>query len=389
MEAFSLASTPRLFFGTGKISLLPELIKSFGSKVILVTGEKSFLSSENGSRLLEQLNGLNLSIRHYAIGKEPTPGVVDQAVREFSQVDPHVIVAIGGGSVMDAGKAISAMLPLREPVEDYLEGVGTKMHPGVKIALVAIPTTAGTGSEATKNAVLSHIGQNGFKKSLRHDHFVPDIAIVDPELTVSGPPNVTAASGMDAFTQLLESYLSTASNPVTDALAFEGLTHISNFLPRAYRDGFDIDARSGMALASFLSGVTLANAGLGVVHGFASSIGGYHDIPHGVICSAMMASANRVTVRKLRDQKGGGHFLTKYSTIGKLFCGETQRSDAYYVDALLTLLDQWSDDMNIPGLQACGVVAEDFGRIVSATDNKKNPARLDADDMLAVLTMAS
>ena len=202
---------------------------------------------------------------------------------------------------MDAGKAIAAMLPLHEPVKNYLEGVGTRSHPGVKLPFIAVPTTAGTGSEAAKNAVLSETGEKGYKRSLRHNNFVPNVAVIDPILTLSCPPATTAASGMDAFTQLLESYLSTAGNPITDALAYEGLRQVSGNLLHAFRSGDDLNARIGMALAAFLSGLTLTNAGLGLVHGFAASIGGYFPIAHGVICSSMMPAVNRVTVRRLRS----------------------------------------------------------------------------------------
>ena len=185
---------------------------------------------------------------------EPTPGIVDEAVKKTVSFDPDVVVAIGGGSVMDAGKAISAMLPLVEPVKNYLEGVGTKpAHPGVKVPFIAIPTTAGTGSEAAKNAVLSETGENGYKRSLRHNNFVPNVAIIDPALSITCPPATTAASGMDAFTQLLESYLSTAGNAVTDALAYEGLQQVSRSLRQAYSfwNRYQCTYRHGVGCISF------------------------------------------------------------------------------------------------------------------------------------------
>ena len=184
---------------------------------------------------------------------------------------------------MDAGKSISAMLTKTESIKEYLEGIGTKKHDGKKMPFVAVPTTSGTGSEATKNAVISEIGGRGFKKSLRHDNFVPDSVVIDPRLMISCPQNVTAASGMDVFSQLIEGYLSTNSSPMTDALALSGLRYIKEGLLKSYETGDDIDARGKVAYASYLSGVVLANAGLGTVHGFASPIGGYFDIPHGVV----------------------------------------------------------------------------------------------------------
>ena len=197
--------------------------------------------------------------------------------------------------------------------------VGTKDHPGTKIPFIAVPTTSGTGSEATKNAVISRVGKDGFKKSLRHDNFVPDIALVDPELTLSCPQNITAASGMDCFTQLTEAYLSTKSNEYTDALAFEGLKAIKSSLLRTYRDGNDIEARSGMSFAALTSGICLANAGLGVIHGFASSIGGLYNIPHGIVCGTLMAVSNELTVRRLREIPGSTDCPEKVCIAGKTF----------------------------------------------------------------------
>ncbi|HEY3404496.1 MAG TPA: iron-containing alcohol dehydrogenase, partial [Ohtaekwangia sp.] len=376
ISAFSLAATPALHFGTGKISLLPSLVKSFGPRIALVTGARSFMSSSHGHRVLETLRTNQLIITHCSIDKEPTPLMIDSAVADLAQNKPDVVVAIGGGSVLDAGKAIAAMIPLRESVKDYLEGVGTKKHSGIKIPFIAIPTTSGTGSEATKNAVLSEIGEQGFKKSLRHDKFVPDVAILDPELTLSCSPETTAASGMDAFTQLLESYLSTAANPVTDALALEGLSRIAVSLPAAYNNGNDLEARTNMAFASYLSGITLANAGLGAVHGFASSVGGYFDIPHGVICSTLMAPANEVTIRNLRSMRADNAALHKYARVGKLFSRGNNKSDDYYIDSLIALIKKWTAEMNIPKLSQFGVNSSHIEKIVHVTDSKNNPVAL-------------
>lgn len=388
ISSFGLATFPALHFGVGKRAVLPSIIQSFGSSVLLVTGAQSFVASGAGVELLAALKGQGVAVLHYTIPQEPTPVMIDEAVRTFSASIPGVVVAIGGGSVLDAGKAISAMLPLGAPVKDYLEGVGVKSHPGHKVPFVAVPTTSGTGSEATKNAVLSEVGVNGYKKSLRHNRFVPDVAVVDPALTVSCPPATTAASGMDAFTQLLESYLSTASNPVTDALAFEGLRRVRQSLLRVYATGSDLDARGDMALASYLSGITLANAGLGLVHGFASAMGGYFDIAHGIICSSLMAAANTVTVRKLRATGAAGVGLQKYAAVGRLFSEGDGRSDAYYVDHLLGVIGDYANGLNIPSLAGYGVRSSDFERIVKASDNKNNPVALNKEEMLEVLELA-
>jgi alcohol dehydrogenase class IV len=389
ISAFNIAAIPSLYFGTGKISALPGVIKNYGTRILLVTGAKSFADAAHGQRLLDLLKNQFNDFHQYTIPQEPSPAIIDKAVEIYGETNIDVVVAIGGGSVLDAGKAISAMLPLKEPVKNYLEGVGTKNHPGKKIPFIAVPTTAGTGSEATKNAVLSETGDHGYKKSLRHNNFVPDVAIVDPELMLSCPKTTTAASGMDAFTQLLESYLSTTANPFTDALAFEGLSAISRSLTKVYHDGTNLEARTDVALAAYLSGITLANAGLGLVHGFASAIGGYFDIPHGVVCSALMPGANRITVRQLRSQGVNEIALRKYSAAGKLFSGLENKSPEYYVDFLLGLINEWTVEMKIPSLGQYDITPKDFERIIKASDNKNNPVAIDADGMREILALSS
>ena len=388
--SFTIARTPQLYFGAGKFSTLFSTIRSFGKNVLLVTGARSFLTSESGRELPDKLRQSGFAFEHVIISKEPTPEIIDQAVRRSISFHCDVVVAIGGGSVLDAGKAISAMLLLNEPVKDYLEGVGTKpSHPGIKVPFIAIPTTSGTGSEATKNAVLSEIGENGYKRSLRHNNFVPDIAILDPLLTINCPQTITASSGMDAFTQLFESYLSTTANPITDSLAVEGLVRVSKSLRKAFADGANTEARTDMSLASYLSGITLANAGLGLVHGFASSIGGFFDISHGVICSSLMPACNRFTVKKLRERRTNDAALVKYANAGKIFSDATNKSDDYYIDYLIDLIDNWTNTMKIPRLRDVGVLPEHFKKIVDVADNKNNPVALEKDEMMEVLEESS
>lgn len=389
IKPFSFAANPQLHFGAGKISVLQSVVKKFGSRTLLVTGANSFDTALEGQGLLSELQSHGATLERVIITREPTPEMIDLAVGKYTdQPKPDIVVAIGGGSVMDAGKAIAAMLPVHESVKAYLEGVGSIPHPGIKISFIAIPTTSGTGSEATKNAVLAEVGEHGYKKSLRHNNFVPDIAIVDPELTVSCPPAITAASGMDAFTQLLESYLSTASNVITDVMAYQGLRCISNSLKRAYHEGTDLNARTDMAMAAYLSGVTLANAGLGLVHGFASTIGGYFNMAHGVICSSLMYAANKVTVRKLRSDNISHAALMKYSSTGKLFTDVEGKSAAYYLDVLLDTIESMAYEMKIPGLRQFGINHADLTKIAREADNKFNPVALGHEEKLEILEMA-
>jgi alcohol dehydrogenase class IV len=385
-EEFQFASTPHLHFGVGKLAVLPSVAKTFGSRVLLIIGARSFLSSTHGENLMEDFRSNSLEVKTYRVTKEPSPQIIDDAVQKFSDDSPDCVIAIGGGSVLDAGKAISAMLPMRSPVKEYLEGVGNPLnHPGVKVPCIAVPTTSGTGSEATKNAVISEIGDTGYKRSLRHNNFVPDVAIVDPSLSVHCPAATTASSGMDAFTQLLESWLSTAANPLTNALAREGLRCISRSLLKVYNDGSNTEARTDMSLAAYLSGITLANAGLGLVHGFASPIGGYFEIPHGVICSTLMGPTNQVTVRELRRQKENPKALSKYAEAGRIFSDMENKSDDYYIDSLLSTIERWTKEMQIPRLSHYGVKPGHFKKIINGAGNKNNPIALNHDEMMEVL----
>ena len=388
-QSFTIVPGPQLHFGLGKISILPSTIKNYGSRIFLVTGARSFTASPFFDQMVHQFSSTGLTFKHYAVDGEPTPAIVDTGVRLALDLNSEVVVAIGGGSALDAGKAISAMIPLNEPVKGYLEGIGSKnAHTGSKIPFVAVPTTAGTGSEAAKNAVLSETGPKGYKRSLRHNNFVPNVAILDPTLTLTCPAGTTASSGMDAFTQLLESYLSPAGNPITDAMALEGLRIISKSLLSAYRDGSDITARAGMSLAAYLSGVTLTNAGLGLVHGFASAIGGFFPVAHGIICSTLMPSVNRVTVKKLRSANSPGA-LKKYAIVGRIFSSAAvEKSDSYYTDSLLEIIESWKVGMNIPGLLQIGITSADFDKIIEVTENKNNPISLTSDEMREALETA-
>ena len=372
-------------FKKGVIADLPGLTTIFGKKLIIVTGKNSFLKSHQAENLFNCLKKSAAEWRLITIPGEPSPEMIDNAVQQTGSEKTDLVVAIGGGSVLDAGKAISAMLYKPDSVQEYLEHVGTKDHPGTKVPFIAVPTTSGTGSEATKNSVISRTGEDGFKSSLRHDNIVPEIAMVDPELTVSCPADITSASGMDCFTQLAEAYLSTRSNPYTDALAIEGLKSIKSSLVRVCNDGSDIEARTGMSFAALTSGICLANAGLGTVHGFASSIGARYDIPHGLICGTLMPTANEVNVRLLRKGNNSGA-LAKYLSLGRLFLKKKKGSDDYFIDGFIDYLYRLSNEIKLPGLKSAGVKEEDFKVICRETDCKNNPVKLTTDDLMEILT---
>jgi alcohol dehydrogenase class IV len=388
VNRFNIASTPNIQFGSGKLKLLPKLLETFGPSVALMTGKQSLMQSDHWDGLLLQFESAKIHWQHHIVDKEPTPEMIDSIVANLHRNNVDAVVAIGGGSVMDAGKAVSAMLTMHGSVRDYLEGVGTRLVSGKKIPFIAVPTTSGTGSEATKNAVISKIGSSGFKKSLRHDNYVPDLAVVDAELTLNCPRYVTAQSGMDAFTQLLESYLSTNANPMTDALAVDGIRKIRDSLEVVIRDGDNLMAREQMAYASLLSGITLANAGLGTVHGFASSIGAYFDIPHGLICARMMAPVNRLTINRLKKDASDNLALNKYARIGKLFSKDKNKKDVHYVEILLEVIQRWTEQFDLKRFGDYGMLENDIERIVCATGNKYNPAPLSKDELSEAIAMA-
>ncbi len=386
VKSFEFSRIPKIIFGPGKIkSLTSELLK-FGKKILIITGKESFYKIIVAEIIINEIKKEGIDIEHIKVSGEPSPYDIDNIAERYRKQQIDVVVGIGGGSVLDMAKAVSAMLLLDDTVKNHIEGVGEKQHPGCKIPYIAIPTTSGTGSETTNNAVISEISENGFKRSLRHNNFIPDIAIVDPELTLSCPANITAASGMDAFTQLLESYLSNKSSPFTDVLAFEGLKQIkSSLLSVNMVSKKNIDARTNMAYAAMISGITLNNAGLGVVHGFASSIGGYFNIPHGIICGTLMASANKLTIQRLFNEDPQNPAIEKYFKIAKLFVDEEQINKEKYIERFIEKLKVYTDLLKIPKLGKFGIDKSDIELIVNNTSNKNNPYQLSKNDLIKIL----
>jgi alcohol dehydrogenase class IV len=384
---FELARIPEIIFGGGSIQRLPDIILTYGYRVILITGAMSFKQLDTFHFLINSFKEKSIQYSLIEISGEPTPADINSINREFSKKPVDVVVSIGGGSVVDAGKAVSAMLDKTDPVEAYLEGIGTKIHDGSKIPFIAIPTTAGTGSETTKNAVLSQVGENGYKRSIRHNNFVPNIALVDPELCLNCPPDVTAASGMDAFTQLLESYVSTNASPFTDVLAYSGIKLMKdNLVPAATTGAQEIEVRAAMSYAALLSGITLANAGLGIVHGLASSIGSYYNIPHGVICGTFVGAVTKLTIERLKDNKESGiHALEKYAQIGKLFSENNEEKLDYYCEVLVEKIEEWTKLLDIPKLNKYEFRESDLEKIVHVTGNKNNPVKLDHEDIKKII----
>jgi alcohol dehydrogenase class IV len=385
VKPFQFAKVPRIIFRDGALAQLPGQIMRYGTRMALVTGHSSFISTGASERFFGELSEKKIIFYHISIQGEPSPDDIDGAVRSLLNEKIDLVAGIGGGSVLDAGKAISAMIGQKESITRFLEGVGDMEHPGNTLPFIAVPTTSGTGSEATKNAVISRTGPDGFKKSLRHDNFVPDLALVDPGLTISCPPEITATSGMDCFTQLTEAYLSDKASEYTDALALEGLKAIRLYLRRVCSDGSDAVARGGMSFAALTSGICLANAGLGTVHGFASSVGGLFEIPHGLVCGTLMAKANEVNLRELRKATAASAAQGKYITLGKLFLDEKGKSDDFYADGFIDFLHKLTDDLCIPGLKKYGVDKADVPAICRITENKNNPVALGPGELEEII----
>ncbi len=382
--SFSFASTPHIHFGAGRRNELTGLIAGFGNKVLLVTGAASFDASERCTVLLKELEQ-QFEVVRMRVSGEPSPTLVDAAVKEFRPFRPDCVVAVGGGSAIDAAKAIAGLLPGGESVFEYLEGVGKgKAYNGPSLPFIALPTTAGTGGETSKNAVLSVVGEQGFKKSFRHESLVAKHIILDPELTLDCPREITAACGMDAFTQLLESYVSSNANPMSDALAWSGLEKVRDSLVAAVEDGGNLKVRSDMLYASSISGLTLANAGLGFVHGLASPLGALFHIPHGVVCGTLLFDATRINYRALKERTPDSPALKKYADVGHMFTKQHFLDDDGAREALLGIMQAWSGRLRMPPLSHFEIGEGDVDRIVAGSRGNSmqtNPVKLTDDEI--------
>jgi len=369
LTAFSTVRLPKIIFGENSHQQLPSLVAAYGPQTLLVTGSASFCATPYWPQLRDALQTAGVQWNNAVIEGEPSPQQVDQIVAQFHQTGVNSVLAIGGGSVLDAAKAIAGLLPHGNPVMDHLEGVGRGLdYKGPAIPFIAVPTTAGTGSEVTMNAVLSEQGRNGFKKSFRHPDLVAAIAVVDPLLLASCPPALIAANGMDAFTQLLESYLSCRANPLTDALAWSGLEAMHQHFFAAWEGGDSVAAkqgRAGIAYGALVSGITLAQVGLGSVHGLASPLGAYFPIPHGVVCGTLVAAATEENIHSLHQRQTDSPALEKYAQLGRLLNPDVELTNLQAQEALVTTLHEWTQRLELPKLSHYGVQASDVDNIVA------------------------
>jgi alcohol dehydrogenase len=387
---FELSRLPRLLFGAGTINQLPGLIQGYGKTVLILTGGRSWATSPWWPALTGQLDRLGMDYYRESVNGEPSPEQVDQLVADYADKAVDVVVAIGGGSAMDAGKAVAGLLRVGRSVLDYLEGVGPELpYQGPAVPFIALPTTAGTGSEATKNGVLSRHGSDGFKKSFRSELLMAREAIIDPDLLATCPPGVIAANGMDALTQLIESYVSLKQNEFCNTLGEKAIRLVRDGLIRLHESaGEDADARGAMAFAALASGINLAQTGLGSVHGLASPLGAFFPIPHGVACGALLAEATEVNIRAMQQREPDNPALERYRQVGQMLCGSHFPDQQTAFNGLLKRLWHWTEKLQIPTLAQYGMTVDDIDLIVanvSPSSMQTNPVRLTDDEIAAIV----
>jgi alcohol dehydrogenase class IV len=382
--SFDFSSPSRILFGKGFINKLPELGKENGKKPFVVTGS----GKANADLLFDQINSTPQDYVHWVVKGEPSVEDIRLAVETARKESCDYVIGFGGGSVIDSGKAVAAMLTNSGEILDYLEVVGKNLPlRNLSAPYIAIPTTAGTGSEVTRNAVLT-VSEKHVKISMRSPLMVPKIAIIDPLLTCSVPPEVTASTGMDALTQVIEPFVSLKRNELTDLFCREGIKRGAKSLICAYLNGDDHEAREDMCWVSLLGGLSLANAGLGMVHGFAGPIGGMFHAPHGAICASLLPSVVEINIKALMARDSNSKTLSRYSEIASILSGK----DNAEIGEAWIFLKNLCSDLKIPGLRSFGVKQQYFDEIVGSAQNasstKGNPIVLNREELITILEMA-
>ena len=381
---FEFATATRIIFGAGKLAEAGPLAASLGKRALLVTGAHPTRSDG----LAAQLARLGIETTRYSVAGEPTVELARQGAETARRENVDLVIALGGGSVIDAGKAIAALATNPGDPLDFLEVIGRALPLRADpLPFMALPTTAGTGAEVTRNAVLGS-PEHRVKVSLRSPRMLPRIALVDPELTLDLPPALTAATGLDAFTQLLEPFVSVRANPLTDSLCREGLARAARALPRAFADGSDLAARTDMSLASLFGGLALANAGLGAVHGFAGPLGGMFDAPHGAVCAALLAPVTAANLSALATRAPESPALARYREAARIVTGDPAATAPDLVPWLLDLVRR----LGIPRLGHYDIGPADFaaiaGKASQASSMKGNPIGLTPEELMRVLAEA-
>ncbi len=381
---FEFATAGRILFGPGTLSEIAPLVEEIGSSALIITGRRS----DRAAPLVELLRAGGVSCETYSLAGEPTVRGVAEGAEVARKGGFQVIIGFGGGSAIDAAKAVAAFATNPGDPFDHLEVVGK----GLPLAqspqpVVAVPTTAGTGAEVTRNAVLAS-EEHRAKVSLRSPNLLPRLAVVDPDLTLDLPPDVTASTGMDALTQLIEPFLSIRATPVTDALCRDGIPRIARSLIRVFENGSDLAAREDMALASLFGGMALANSGLGVVHGFAAPIGGMFPAPHGAICAALLPYVMGVNTKALVERNPGAEALERFGEVARMLTGD---KDASIADGIRWMRNL-SDRLSIPPLSRYGITAAHIPELVEkatrASSTKGNPITLTENELSSIIKHA-
>jgi len=382
--AFEFATATRIVFGAGASTQVPELVAETGSQALVVTGS----DRDRVRPLLDGLGAVSVGAETFAVTGEPTTETAKAAVEQGRSAQCDVVIGFGGGSAIDVGKAVAALLANGGEPLDYLEVIGRgQAITQPSVPYIAVPTTAGTGAEVTRNAVL-YSAEHRVKVSLRSPLMLPTVAVVDPQLTLTMPPAVTASTGLDALTQVLEPFVSQRANALTDAICREGLRRAGASLSRAYHEGHDAAARQDMALVSLFGGLALANAGLGAVHGFAGPLGGMFGGAHGAICAALLPQVMRANVAALRDRAPDSPVLGRYDEVAQLLTGNPNATAATGV----SWIEQLCAELQVPPLGAIGMTAADIPDAVAksrrASSMKPNPIELSDDELTVILERA-
>ena len=381
---FEFMTANRIIFELGAINKIGALTKLFGNKILLATG----MSKDETAKVVNALNESGLEAIVLSVQGEPSVEGLKESLEIARKEKCDVVIGFGGGSAIDTAKVIAAMLNNSGEIIDYLEVIGAgEQLTQPSAPCIAIPTTSGTGAEVTKNAVLSS-EQHKVKVSLRSPYMLPELVLLDPELTISVPPAVTASTGLDAVTQVLEPFVSNQANPITDAFCREGLARGAKSLKRAYDQGSDLEAREDMAITSLCGGLALANAKLGVVHGFAGVIGGMFPIPHGVVCAALLPYAIEINVNALRKDDPKSAPLKRFDEVAQILTGNHQAT----AEDGVVWIQKLCEHLNIPRLSAFSIRTDDFHEIIEksmvSSSMKGNPIQLTYQDLEEILRRA-
>ena len=381
---FEFATAARIIFGIGSMKEAGGHAAQMGRHAFVVTGR----SAARAAALIDGLEEKGVQCSQFSIAEEPTTDLALAAAGEARRQGCDVVVAIGGGSVLDTGKVVAALLTNSGELMDYLEVIGSgRPLQHASAPYIAIPTTAGTGAEVTKNAVLDS-PRHRVKVSMRSPFMLPQLALVDPELTITMPPAITASTGLDAFTQLLEAFVTRQANPLTDGLCREGLQRAARSLEIAYRDGNNTDARCDMSLASLFGGLALANAKLGAVHGFAGPLGGMYNAAHGALCAGLLPHVMEINLKALHARAPESQTLERYDEIARIVTAEPGAKAADGIAWVRDLCRQ----LKVAPLADHGIKAQDLPTIVEkagkASSMKGNPIELTADELLEILQRA-